>query len=166
MIMRHSNHSVTFSFRKSIDDAPRRHSLKITTTTPNNTSFKQKMTSLFTSSPVMASLKESFHKKRRSFAEEDIITDSPMTVGQPYEHTILDHNTTALLTPPSTPSMKSFDKEEVKNSLAYQVHQVLGSAIEEVDEEIDKDWEASRTVLEENLLIRNDKRYSSWTISF
>lgn len=43
-------------------------------------------------------------------------------------------------------------------SLAFQVHQILGSTLEEVDEEIDKDWETSRNVLRQSL-VRNGSQW-------
>lgn len=48
------------------------------------------------------------------------------------------------------------EKEEQKPlpspSLAFQVHQILGSTILEVDEEIDVDWEYSRDKLRQSLI--------------
>ncbi|KAK4509261.1 uncharacterized protein ATC70_007611 [Mucor velutinosus] len=50
--------------------------------------------------------------------------------------------------PPSPPPHK-----EHQPSLAYQVHQILGSALDEVDEEIEQDWEDSRNKLRQSLLL-------------
>lgn len=43
-------------------------------------------------------------------------------------------------------------------SLAYQVQQILGSALDEVDEEIDQDWEKSRNVLRQSLVLPSNNR--------
>ena len=42
-------------------------------------------------------------------------------------------------------------------SLAFQVHQILGSTLDEVDEEIDRDWEYSRHVLHQSLISTGDR---------
>ncbi|KAG0736592.1 hypothetical protein G6F57_012764 [Rhizopus arrhizus] len=138
MNTKQSHHSTLFSFRKSIDS-----SLKIT---PPN-SFKQRVSSLLTS-PVMTSFKGLRRKsktleKEESEGGEDRLEPIPV-----------------LPTPPTTPSMMSFEKE-VKYDLAYRVHEILGSAVEEVDEEIDDDWEQRRNRLQQSLLYQK-----TWTITF
>lgn len=138
MNTKQSHHSTLFSFRKSIDS-----SLKIT---PPN-SFKQRVSSLLTS-PVMTSFKGLRRKsktleKEESEGGEDRLEQIPV-----------------LPTPPTTPSMMSFEKE-VKYDLAYRVHEILGSAVEEVDEEIDDDWEQRRNKLQQSLLYQK-----TWTITF
>ncbi|KAF1797866.1 hypothetical protein V8B55DRAFT_1549630 [Mucor lusitanicus] len=50
--------------------------------------------------------------------------------------------------PPSPPPHK-----EHLSSLAYQVYQILGSTLDEVDEEIEQDWEDSRNKLRQSLLL-------------
>ncbi|CAO3679514.1 unnamed protein product [Rhizopus stolonifer] len=119
-----------FSFRKSTDDL-RRNSLKITTTTP---SFRKKVTSLFT---VKTKSTEIIISSDRSPTE---IFESP-----------LESPTVNLLTPPTTPSVISFNKEETGHDLAGQVKEILGSTLDQVDMEIDKDWEKHRNVLQETL---------------
>ncbi|KAG1311287.1 hypothetical protein G6F64_003914 [Rhizopus arrhizus] len=158
-------------------DDTKRHSLKITA--PSHNSFKQRVSSLFGSSPVMNTIKESFHKKPRSSTDEQDIITSPYnldsssesslkTNGYPhptpsqssfvmnYKDTLSKPN---FITPPTTPSTMSFDKEETRDNLAYQVYEILGSTMDEVDREIDQDWEVKRTVLQKNLLC-----HPSWTI--
>ncbi|KAG2236302.1 hypothetical protein BDF21DRAFT_425014 [Thamnidium elegans] len=54
------------------------------------------------------------------------------------------------LPPPAIPV--HFATTRTNSSLAFQVHQILGSTLEEVDEEIDKDWENSRKVLRQSLV--------------
>ncbi|GAN01563.1 hypothetical protein MAM1_0009c00996 [Mucor ambiguus] len=50
--------------------------------------------------------------------------------------------------PPSPPP-----HEKCQSSLAYQVYQILGSTLDEVDEEIEQDWEDSRNKLYQSLLL-------------
>ncbi|CAO3608986.1 unnamed protein product [Mucor fragilis] len=50
--------------------------------------------------------------------------------------------------PPSPPPHK-----EHQSSLAFQVYQILGSTLDEVDEEIEQDWEDSRNKLRQSLLL-------------
>ncbi|KAG1441533.1 hypothetical protein G6F56_011438 [Rhizopus delemar] len=123
-----------FSFRKSTDDL-RRNSLKITTTTP---SFRKKVTSLFT---VKTKSTEIIKSSDRSPTE---IFESPLE--SPLESPAVN-----LLTPPTTPSVMSFNKEETGHDLAGQVKEILGSTLDQVDMEIDEDWEEHRNVLQETL---------------
>lgn len=53
--------------------------------------------------------------------------------------------------PPSAPSPPPH--REHQSSLAYQVYQILGSTLDEVDEEIEQDWEDSRNKLRQSLLL-------------
>jgi hypothetical protein len=137
------------------------------------------VSSLFGSSPVMNTIKESFHKKPRSSTDEQEIITSPYSLDSSsesslktncYQHPtpsqsslVMNYKDTlskpSLITPPTTPSTMSFDKEETRDSLAYQVYEILGSTMDEVDREIDQDWEVKRTVLQKNLLC-----HPSWTI--
>lgn len=169
-------HSTIFSFRKSIDDT-KRQSLRITA--PSHHSFKQRVSSLFGASPVMNTIKESFHKKPRFSTDEQDIIASPYCLDSSSESSLktngYQHPTASqsslvmndkdtlskpsLITPPTTPSTLSFDKDETRDSLACQVYEILGSTMDEVDREIDQDWEVKRTVLEKNLLC-----HPSWTI--
>ncbi|GAA5813070.1 hypothetical protein MFLAVUS_006537 [Mucor flavus] len=55
------------------------------------------------------------------------------------------------LPPPTIPV--HFATTRTNASLAFQVHQILGSTLDEVDEEIDKDWENSRNVLRQSLVL-------------
>ncbi|GAA5804823.1 hypothetical protein EDC94DRAFT_624204 [Helicostylum pulchrum] len=57
----------------------------------------------------------------------------------------------ASLLPPAIPV--HFATTRTNSSLAFQVHQILGSTLEKVDEEIDKDWENSRKVLRQSLVL-------------
>lgn len=45
-----------------------------------------------------------------------------------------------------------FARTKTSSSLAFQVHQILGSTLDEVDEEIDRDWENSRDMLHQSLV--------------
>lgn len=140
MNTKQSHHSTLFSFRKSIDG-----SLKIT---PPN-SFKQRVSSLLTS-PVMTSFK-GLRRKSKTLEKEETMSEGDEDRLEPIH---------VLPTPPTTPSMMSFEKE-VKYDLAYRVHEILGSAVEEVDEEIDDDWEQRRNRLQQSLLYQK-----SFTITF
>lgn len=59
-------------------------------------------------------------------------------------------NKAATLPPPAIPV--HFATTRTNASLAFQVHQILGSTLDQVDEEIDKDWENSRKVLRQSLV--------------
>jgi hypothetical protein len=50
--------------------------------------------------------------------------------------------------PPTPPPHK-----QQQSSLAFQVHQILGSTLDEVDEEIEQDWEYSRSILRQSLVL-------------
>ncbi|KAL9540463.1 hypothetical protein MBANPS3_009665 [Mucor bainieri] len=57
-----------------------------------------------------------------------------------------------MMSPYEAPPSPSPHKEH-QSSLAYQVYQILGSTLDEVDEEIEQDWEHSRNKLRQSLLL-------------
>ncbi|KAG2195446.1 hypothetical protein INT47_000411 [Mucor saturninus] len=177
----------------------RHQPLKIITTTSDEivssptSSVRQRLSSLFrTSSPVVLSLKETFHNKRISLStvsfspptvtEEE---ESPQQAMEPLDdsHSTSSSTTSSVHMPRSPidareistvwqPSVTVLSYEEVvdktaappelpthfaitrsSSSLAYQVNQILGSTLEEVDEEIDQDWEISRNLLRQSLVL-------------
>ncbi|CAO3656891.1 unnamed protein product [Mucor hiemalis] len=52
-----------------------------------------------------------------------------------------------------------FARTKTSSSLAFQVHQILGSTLDEVDEEIDKDWENSRDMLHQSLVSAGGRKH-------
>lgn len=171
--------------------------LKIITTASDEivsspTSVRQRLSSLFrTSSPVVLSLKETFHTKRASLSTVSffpptaaVTEESPLqeamgplddslstsssassvhmpsspvdtsrdisTVWQP-SVTVLSYEEVAGKLPPTPPA--HFAVTRSSSSLAFQVNQILGSTLEEVDEEIDQDWEISRNLLHQSLVL-------------
>ncbi|KAI7888934.1 uncharacterized protein EV154DRAFT_515989 [Mucor mucedo] len=177
----------------------RHQPLKIITTTSDEivssptSSVRQRLSSLFrASSPVVLSLKETFHNKRISLStvsfspptvtEEE--EESPQQAMEPLDdsHSTSSSTTSSVHMPRSPidareistvwqPSVTVLSYEEVvdktaapelpthfaitrsSSSLAYQVNQILGSTLEEVDEEIDQDWEISRNLLRQSLVL-------------
>lgn len=53
---------------------------------------------------------------------------------------------------PSSPPTPPPHKQQ-QSSLAFQVYQILGSTLDEVDEEIEQDWECSRSKLRQSLVL-------------
>lgn len=186
--------------RKNNNTMPtKRHQpLKIITTTSDEivssptSSVRQRLSSLFrASSPVVISLKETFHNKRVSLSAVSFspptVTEEEESPQQPMEplddsHSSSSSTTSSVHMPRSPvdtreisnvwqPSVTILSYEQVvekvptqevpthfaitrsSSSLAYQVNQILGSTLEEVDEEIDQDWEISRNLLRQSLVL-------------
>lgn len=195
------NRNSTSPFRKNVNNTMptnRRQSLKIITTSEKDeivsspTSVRQRLSSLFrTSSPVVISLKETFHNKRGSLStvsfappNHTIAEVSPQQAMEPLDDshstnssacsdhmpcspadtreisaatvwqpsvTVLSYEEAIVKSPPTPPAHFAITRSS--SSLAYQVNQILGSTLEEVDEEIDQDWEISRNVLRKSLVL-------------
>lgn len=60
-------------------------------------------------------------------------------------------NTTTVNVDVNENEKPQFARTKTSSSLAFQVHQILGSTLDEVDEEIDRDWESSRDMLHQSL---------------
>ncbi|CAO3702854.1 unnamed protein product [Rhizopus stolonifer] len=147
-----SKHHSVFSFHKSTDDV---FNKRFSSSPPTGHSFKQRMSSLLT--PVN-SLKETFHKKRKSWIEkeEDIVTHPYDTESSP---SLSDSSSEEhLLTPPTTPSMMCFSPRELDSGLAYQVKTILGSIMKEVDDELENEWEEAREDLQK--LLKQDTTFT------
>ncbi|KAI9475841.1 MAG: hypothetical protein EXX96DRAFT_574879 [Benjaminiella poitrasii] len=135
--------------------------------------MRQRLSSFFrTSSPVVVTLKEisgyndnhsmDNHKTYSPVMNEpphlelDLLTSSPTPLLVEDSHSTTSDLSDFMPASPTTATDErmtaappSFHKRTLY--LAYQVQQILGSTLDEVDEEIDKDWEQSRNKLQQSL---------------
>ncbi|KAI8368866.1 hypothetical protein EDC96DRAFT_504615 [Choanephora cucurbitarum] len=150
-------------FRKSSDQS----SLKINTNPFETSRVRQRFSSWFRSSPTSPKSKRNSptpvtptlvrHPSSASLSSlSDVSDHMPASPVDNQPSLWQDH-----MSPVNQPSLwqKQSEQHNVL-SLADQVRLVLGSALDEVDEEIEGDWEQSRAVLQQSLVLPTKERIS------
>ncbi|KAI8330276.1 hypothetical protein BD560DRAFT_416397 [Blakeslea trispora] len=123
-------------FRKSTDHS----SLKINTNPFETSRVRQRFSSWFRSSPT------SPRHKRNS--------PTPITPTLLVHRSSLSSLSDVSEPMPASPTDTLWEHETQDIlSLADQVRLVLGSTLDEVDEQIDQDWEQSRAILQQSLVL-------------
>ncbi|OBZ83442.1 hypothetical protein A0J61_08506 [Choanephora cucurbitarum] len=140
-------------FRKSTDQS----SLKINTNPFETSRVRQRFSSWFRSSPT--SPKGS--KRNSPTPVTPTLVHHPSSASLSSLSDVSDHMPASPVD--NQPTLWQKQPEDYQHnvlSLADQVRLVLGSALDEVDEEIEGDWEQSRAVLQQSLVLPTKERIS------